>query len=33
MMSYNDVAWSNDNPFRGSLFNKPSGFNTGYDVK
>ena len=32
MMSYNDVAQSSENPFPGSLFNKPSGFNPGYDV-
>jgi len=31
-MSYNDVAKSNENPFPGSLFNKPSGFNPGVDV-
>eukprot|EP01006_Ploeotia_vitrea_P036406 TRINITY_DN66015_c0_g1_i2.p2 TRINITY_DN66015_c0_g1~~TRINITY_DN66015_c0_g1_i2.p2 ORF type:complete len:106 (+),score=10.02 TRINITY_DN66015_c0_g1_i2:209-526(+) len=31
-MSYNDVASSRQNPYKGQLFNKPSGKQAGVDV-
>ena len=31
-MAYDDVASSNQNPFKGQLFNKPTGNNPGVDV-
>lgn len=31
-MAYDDVASSSQNPFKGQLFNKPTGNNPGVDV-